>query len=1189
MRSFIKNVSFNHNGFSKTVVDCLLAFILLIFSSELFAFTFTSTGAATTAPNCTGGYGGVYTCTNGFNNFGNFTTINNSAGPVTINITGNMAVNENISVSSEVYPVTFNVEGSVSVGGFGVAYNLSNSATNVTFYVRDNVTLQASTIKASIFTRGNGNIALGNTVLGPTIVGDIDAYNGTIGVYGRVIGCVKSHRGNAGDILLGDSNALVDGVNCASNGSNSCVTNNSGHPTPSYCTQETLIAEYHLDEVTWNGTTDETKDTAGLTTGPFHGQGIGTPKPTSQASNPARSGVTGTCSAAKFTGSSSGSAFTLDNLPVKTTGGAKTSVSFWMYWDGASTPEIPIGWNKYNLVFGTTSFGFNTYEGDVFGISSSGLGGGWHHVVAVFTNGNVSLNELYIDGTKRTLSQLSSSPNNANAVVQSTLKVGGITFDNNFGFDGGRIDEVKIYNGAISQSQVTAEFNATHYCIKLLPPEDNLALTANVTTSYSSAGNPPENTKDNITSTSSSVYKYADGGIPVYGNWRGSSYFGESNWVEYSWPTDKRLTEFKVFWWDDSFKGGETIQPTVANVEYWNGTAWVNLGSIGTTLNTFNSLLINNIVTKKIRVAMSSAKATGIIEVRIFGIEAFVNANATGFNCTVVGGASDTGHLNTQVAGTPFSIDVIALKSTGATETDYVQSGTKNVTLEIVGNYDSVNSKFTTGAMAAACSSLTPISPAVSQTVVFDATNAGRKTVTGITIGKAYRDLRCRVTDANPAPNVVGCSSDDFAVRPSSLTVTTSNANADGTGTSTTLTPKIKAGANFSLTATADVVGYDGTPAIDASKLSAHATGAIQVGSLSGSFGTSNPSTSLAIGAGFNYSEVGYFRFGANGVYDSNFTSVDSGNGDCATGFVASGGLNACSFGNTVATSYFGRFIPDHFAVTPTSVTPACSNLFTYFGQDGVSTAFTLFAQNSANATTQNYTGNFAKLGLNAWASYNFSAAPLPTDSIFFASATAPTGGWINGNASVVAKHQVSRPSAATATTGIIISAAPVDSDGVTMPTTAVSASSNFRYGRLYMPNTYGPELLPLSVSIEAQYWNGTAYQRNQQDSCSQISANSIAMGNYKSNLNACETVLAGGGTMSAGKTTVTLSKPGNGNNGSVDLTVNLNGATANTCNSATQTAALSASLPWFGTTNLSSRATFGLFKTPVIYMRENF
>jgi MSHA biogenesis protein MshQ len=187
-----------------------------------------------------------------------------------------------------------------------------------------------------------------------------------------------------------------------------------------------------------------------------------------------------------------------------------------------------------------------------------------------------------------------------------------------------------------------------------------------------------------------------------------------------------------------------------------------------------------------------------------------------------------------------------------------------------------------------------------------------------------------------------------------------------------------------------------------------------------------------------------------------------------------------------------------------------------------------------------------------------------------------------------VAKHIVTRPNSATAPTNLTFSAKPTDSDGVTMPITAVASDSPYRYGRLFIANSYGSELLPLSVPLEAQYWNGLAYQRNQSDSCTVIPATAVAMGNYRVNLNACETQLSGAGTVSNGKVNLSLSKPGAGNSGSVELSVNLNAAAGSTCNSATASSAGNAALPWFGTINPSARATFGIYKSPVIYLREN-
>ncbi len=165
----------------------------------------------------------------------------------------------------------------------------------------------------------------------------------------------------------------------------------------------------------------------------------------------------------------SGGAIDITGLPVSTAAGDKTSVSFWMYWDGA-TGVMPIGWNSHDLWFSSGFFGFNTGGGDIYGISSSGLANGWHHVVAVFTNGSVRSNELYIDGVSQTLAHLRGTIVNSRAVVNSHLRIGGWWRTNDYRFSG-RIDELKVYKGKMTQTEVDADraYSITG-CVSCPPP-----------------------------------------------------------------------------------------------------------------------------------------------------------------------------------------------------------------------------------------------------------------------------------------------------------------------------------------------------------------------------------------------------------------------------------------------------------------------------------------------------------------------------------------------------------------------------------------------------------------------------------------------------------------------------------------------------------------------------------------------
>jgi hypothetical protein len=551
----------------------------------------------------------------------------------------------------------------------------------------------------------------------------------------------------------------------------------------------------------------------------------------------------------------------------------------------------------------------------------------------------------------------------------------------------------------------------------------------------------------------------------------------------------------------------------------------------------------------------------------------------TSFNCVEIGGTASSGRLYTKVAGSAFSFDVVALKSDGSVESSYVTDTSKNVSLELVD-----------GSESTACASRSALSPAVSQTLTFASLNQGRKTSAGLTVSKAYSNLRCRITDANQSPSIVGCSTDNFAVRPSGFTVT-SNMNADASGASISATPILKTGANFTLSAASGVVGYNSTPQLDTSKLAAH-SGASQIGTLSGIFLPANVLTGLSAGTTFTYSEVGYFRLASYGVFDTTFTSVDSLVNDCSNDFsnVLVGGKYGCNFGNTAATSYFGRFIPDHLALTPGSSTPACSPSFTYFGQDGFNTLFTLKAQNSSNQTTQNYQGGFAKLGLTAWGNFNFSSTSLPAGSVLSASSTAPSGNWSLGLADVLAKHQVSRPTSLTAETSIIVKAAPVDSDGVTLTATAVAPGTPLRYGRLNLQNVYGSELLQLPVSLTAQYWNGSAFVLNTDDSCTTVSAPAsgsgltfypeVTAGVQGNHLSAAETIASVSATnkLVAGDAQLKFTAPGIGNDGYFDLSI-----TAPNWLKFDWNAAIA------GDESPSARATFGIYKgnDSQIFLRE--
>lgn len=817
-----------------------------------------------------------------------------------------------------------------------------------------------------------------------------------------------------------------------------------------------LIGQYHFEDSIWNSTSGEVMDSSG--TG-HPGTAYGAPLPSPKTANPARASVTGTCGYAETTGPSvGGGRFSFSNLPISTANNAQTSVAFWMYWDGSASDTVAIGWNTYDLLFSRGSFGFNTLNADVYGTSASSLANSWHHIVAVFTNGNVTSNKLYIDGVQQTLTQIFSTPIATSAMVQSTMYVSGVGTLPDYRFTG-RIDEVNVFSYAVTAAEVTNLYNQTHVC--------------------------PAN----------------------------------------------------------------------------------------------------------------------------------MGARAANFNCVESGATASTGHLYTKLSDASLTFDVVALRADGTTvesdfATSYGQSINKAVTLELVD-----------GAGNSTCSSRVALSPAVSQSITFTKADAGRKTVSLSALGKAYKDLRCRVTDSTQAPNKIGCSTDDFVVRPSSFALSGS-ATADLTGTSTTATPALKTNTSFTLAAASNVVGYDGTPKVDNALVQAHA-GATQAGQISGSFSAASNLTGSASGTSFSYTEVGYFRLGVYGVYDDNFASVDSAASDCSNDFSNTpvNGKIGCKFGNTSTSTYFGRFIPDHLTASLGShggFAHACTGTaFSYNGQAiayaaGNRPTLSLSAYNASNVLTRNYTGGFARL-----TPAQFTMTTPTTDAsqqgkdnlnklLLSRAAGTPslidnTGGNLSYQlgADIYTYQREANALINKFTNRINLTfTAIADLDGVTttnLPFSLSPSGEEIRYGRILLKNALGSELLDLPMPMVAEYYNGSSFVTSTDDTCS-VATLSITDPDNTDSITPANTCFWDTGNKSGSAACATSAPSGKSYQEGASLTngnfnVVLKAPNANGSLSITAAVDNWMTFNWSGTgnSNPSARASFGLYRgnPKIIYMRE--
>lgn len=967
-----------------------------------------------------------------------------------------------------------------------------------------------------------------------------------------------------------------------------------------------------------------------------------------------------------------GGAIDITGLPLDTTAGYQNSISFWMYWDG--TPGVmPLGFGLHDLWLSSSSFGFNSFNSDIFGISWAGLANGWHHVAVVFTNGNLTANKMWIDGVAQTLTQRAGTPNNGNAVVNSHMRLSGVWGSGGYRFSG-MLDRVRVYTGTLNQTQVDADRAASNPAVVCPPPppptlvthyrlDDNWDVThstvnavaggpaGTINAPYASKVPTPAFPPGKPNTCSGAVFSAATGSMRSTGvslDLTGGAKNSVSFWMYWTGGNSQMPFGFAVY--DLWIQGGSFGFNTASSDIYGISSAglangWHHVAAVFTNANVAANKLWIDGVPQALTQRMGTPNNASAYANNTFQLSSWTNDNnyrfggtldelkvyrgaltdalvladyaATcpsaslpfGFNCVEPGADALAGHLYTKLAGTAFNIDVVALRDSNgdnvadAVETTYASDANKNVTVELVD-----------GSGAVACASRTALTPAVSQALTFaqanQATEQGRKAAS-FTVSKTYPDLRCRVTDANQAPSIVACSTDNFAVRPSAVTLNVLPVMA--TPPSASAAPVIKAGTAFTLTATTSpVASYAGTLNQDGAKLTAQVTTQDTVVQNGGVVGVLSPATLTANAAPVNnasYAEAGYLYLAPGAFRDDSLTAVDLPN-DCVTSTVGDaylsdafvGGKIGCSIGNKINYS-FGRFIPDHFALTPGVATPACNSVptpFTYFGQDGFTTTFTLTAQNAANATTQNYSSVFGRLVLNVWNNFGFTAPLLPAGSTLSASATVPTGVWTGGVANVVAVHQASRAATPVNPVNLVVNALPVDPDGVTMPAAlAVAAATELRYGRASLKNAHGSNLLDMPMPFRAEYWlNG--WRLNTADTCTgdetmpggAANAVTVALATVAPAVwatcvwDSSAPGLSGAGCASAGAAgrrylegaTPALVPPFAG-----DFNLWLRASGAGNVGSVVVTPTVPA---WLGLVP-PARATFGTYKTPVIYRRE--
>jgi hypothetical protein len=145
--------------------------------------------------------------------------------------------------------------------------------------------------------------------------------------------------------------------------------------------------------------------------------------------------------------------------------------------------------------------------------------------------------------------------------------------------------------------------------LPLPPGSTDLALTGAPSASYTS----PWTTVDGINSGLYPVQSNDDNDLtPYWGDWPQTG----THWIELDWSSSITTSSAEVYFADD---GGGLLAPSSWVVQYWNGTAWVDVsGQSGdpNALNQFNQVTFDPVTTTKLRISMqgTGTASVGVVQ-----------------------------------------------------------------------------------------------------------------------------------------------------------------------------------------------------------------------------------------------------------------------------------------------------------------------------------------------------------------------------------------------------------------------------------------------------------------------------------------------------------------------------------------------------------------------------------------------
>jgi len=920
--------------------------------------------------------------------------------------------------------------------------------------------------------------------------------------------------------------------------------------TRASCTVEP-VANFQFDETSWSGNGSEVIDE----TGNFNAQSINGAN--TENSTPAISGSPGTCGYGTFDGSN-------DYLALPS--------SFENH-QGSFTITAWI--NPANLQSGSRIFADdeNNSRGYAFSLSDPGSGklrfysrgvspvsvdtassvissDTWTFVTAVHNSVNKT-REIYVNGVAQTVTggATSNTYTGTWGVDTGVASIGGETDsgETNNRFTG-KIDEVRFYGSALSASQISTVYNETHACAISTPHHFEIVHDGN-----------------GLTCEAESI-------------------------------AIKACTNADC----------STLHTTAVDVQLSvNGTANKTITVLnGSTTTDFSHTVADT--------------ATLSLD------ETYECKNGASTSCDVVFadagfrflyGTAESSTIENQISGDDF-INVVKLQAVETVNGVCTGLFTGNVDIEL--SQQNIDPNSTSGLSFNVNGSSVAKYPVFTSNIRlnFDGySKAIIPTPVYLDAGQIRLHAKYDVGGVNLSGN-----SNDFWVSPKKLVVTATSGGRSIDGNTATSTTIHKAGKTFDFTVTA--FNSLGTAA-------ANITANYIPNNIEFLLTRTGP-TGGGVDSSFNYGNGSLTSHLTPTYQDVTLTAFNSGISSTNSASYSEVGLlnldlqdtNYGFVGNTIAGDAIniGRFTPDYFdvVITSNSFEDTCVAAgvtdFTYIGQpfSYLNTPELLItAKNTLGATTQNYTeANYQKL-IDSGIDITFPekdttqkgtdnttemvVSPLVTNGTLTTPLSTPASSlgvmkytFNDSDTFTYDKDANSKTAPFTMAYDIVVDAIQ-DSDDVNanaslvanIPTsnTVSPTGVNFRFGRWFVENTFGPETSDLPVPMAIQYYDGSSFVTNPLDSCTVFDAINLTIDDI--NLNPGTTSASGSGSFISGTTRrVILSAPGTPHQGAVPVSYTI------------------PSMPWLlydwnGDGNFDQNptavATFGLFRgnDRIIYQRE--